>query len=195
LAFTGMEPTLHVFASLAIILGLSRLSRNHPPSLMFFVAVIAVPLLRFGGFSLAGAALIVVAIWGHWTRAIITGAVILTLVGGYAALMASLGLPLVPSSVMVKSAPAAAAVSSHYGAILGEIFDSFQASLDERQGLILAVAVIALLTGAMIAKDRPQARTKLSLPPQPVLPIFWRAVGIGFRATKSTSWPPHLWVF
>jgi hypothetical protein len=48
--------------------------------------------------------------------------------------MTSLGLPLVPSSVMVKSDPTAAAVTSHYCAILGEILDSFQASLDEPKG-------------------------------------------------------------
>jgi hypothetical protein len=159
LAFTGMEHTLHVFASLAIILGLSRLSRNHPPRLLFFVAIVAAPLLRFEGFALAGAALIAVAIWGHWTRAIITGAVILTLVGGYAALMASLGLPLVPSSVMVKSATTAAAVSSQYGIIFGELLASLQASLADRQGRILAVAIVALICGAIIARDRPQART------------------------------------
>lgn len=159
LTFTGMEHTLHVFASLAVILGLSHLSRDHAPSLLFFVAVVAVPLLRFEGFALAGAALIAVAIWGHWTRAIITGAVILTLVSGYAALMASLGLPLVPSSVMVKSPTTAAAVSSQYGVIFGELLTSLQASLADRQGRILAIAIVALIGGAIFARDRPQART------------------------------------
>jgi hypothetical protein len=159
LAVTGMEHTLHVFASLAIVLGLSRLSSDHSPSLWFSIAVIAAPLLRFEGFGLAGAALIALALWGHWTRAIITGAIILTVVRAYATLMTSLGLPLVPSSVMVKSDPTAAAVTSDYGGILSEILDSFQASLDERQGLILAIAVIALLAGAIIAKGRPQTRT------------------------------------
>jgi hypothetical protein len=159
LTFTGMEHTLHVFASLAVILGLSHLSRDHAPSLLFFVAVVAVPLLRFEGFALAGAALIAVAIWGHWTRAIITGAVILTLVSGYAALMASLGLPLVPSSVMVKSPTTAAEVSSQYGVIFGELLTSLQASLADRQGRILAIAIVALIGGAIFARDHPQART------------------------------------
>ena len=81
LAFTGMEHTLHVFASITIDLGLSRLSSDHSPSLWFSIAIIAAPLLRLEGFGLAGAALIALALWGHWMRAIITGAIILTVVG------------------------------------------------------------------------------------------------------------------
>jgi hypothetical protein len=159
LAFTGMEHTLHVFASLAIILGLSRLSRDYPPSLLFFVAVVAVPLLRFEGFTLAGAALIAVALWGHWTRAIIIGTIIVGIVTSYVLLMRSLGLLLMPSSVMVKSGPAAAMGTSHFSSIFGEILLSFRDSLKDQQGVVLTVAVVLLLLGAVRAKNRPQART------------------------------------
>jgi hypothetical protein len=159
LAFTGMEHTLHVFASLAIILGLSRLSSDHAPSLLFFVAVVAVPLLRFEGFALAGAALFAVALWGYWTRAIITGTIIVGIVTSYILLMKSLGLPLMPSSVMVKSGPAAAMATSHFSSIFGEVLLSFRDSLKDQQGVVLTVAVVLLLLGAIRAKNRPQART------------------------------------
>jgi hypothetical protein len=60
---------------------------------------------------------------------------------------------------MVKSATTAAAVSSQYGVIFGELLTSLQASLADSQGRILAVAIVALIGGAICARDRPQART------------------------------------
>lgn len=158
LAFTGMEHTLHVFASLAIVAGLTRVSRDVPPRLALLVAIVAAPLLRFEGFALSGAALLALAYWGHWSRALLTGGVIAVVVGAYVALMASLGLPLLPSSVMVKSGTAQAVASSHYGAIFFEIFLSLKESLTDRQGVVLAIGVVLMLLGAAWNKDRPQAR-------------------------------------
>lgn len=159
LSFTGMEHALHMFVSLSIIAGLLGVSRTSAPTAGLLIAVVAAPLLRFEGFALAGAALVAIALWGHWVRAIVTGGVIVAIFASYVALMQSLGLPLMPSSVMVKSGPAAAMATSHFGSVFGEVWRTFKSGLSDRQGIALAIAVVLLLVGAFYAKTRPQART------------------------------------
>jgi len=159
LAFTGMEHSRHIFVSLCIVVGLLRVSRTSPPGIALLIAIVAAPLLRFEGFALAGAALVALALMGHWTRAITTGVIIVALVAGYMALMTSLGLPLMPSSVMVKSGPAAAMATSHFTSIFGEVWQSLRESLQDRQGIVMAIAVALLLAGAVLNKSDPNART------------------------------------
>lgn len=158
LAFTGMEHTLHVFVSLAILRGLLQVSRDSGPTIWLILALIAAPLLRFEGFALSGAALLAVAFWGHWTRAITTGVVILAITGCYMTLMISLGLPVLPSSVMVKLGTTTGVLTPPDQTLIDDIFGPIRGSLADRQGRIVAAGVILLLIGAALNRSSPQAR-------------------------------------
>ncbi len=145
LGFTGMEHTLHVWASLAIIRGLIVMGRTETVPMFLLLACIAAPLLRFEGAALGGAALLAICFTGHWRAGLSTGVVLAGCLIGYVTTMLSLGLPPMPSSVMVKSGPTAALVANRFDAIGMEIFANVRASLANRQGTVLAVLIILLL--------------------------------------------------
>lgn len=151
LSMTGMEHTLHVWASLAIIRGLIVMERNQAVPIFLIIACIAAPLLRFEGAALSGAALLAICFTGHWRAGLTTGAVLAACLVSYASMMASLGLPLMPSSVMVKSGPTAAIVANRFDALAFEIVAAIRASLADRQGRILTGLIIVLLFGTLHA--------------------------------------------
>ena len=157
LGFTGMEHTLHVWASLAIIRGLILMVQTSAVPWFLLLACIAAPLLRFEGAALAGSALLAICLHGHWLRGMTASGVLVAILAAYVSLMASLGLPLMPSSVMVKSAPTAAFVANRFDAIAMEILAALQASLADRQGRILAGLVVLVLLGTL--KSGKTART------------------------------------
>lgn len=149
LGFTGMEHTLHIWASLAIIHGLIAMGRNGAAPLFLLVACVVAPLLRFEGVALSGAALIAIGLHGHWRSASATGALIVALFTTYVTVMLSLGLPPMPSSVMVKSGPTAAVVASRFDAIAFELLYGLKSSLTNRQGVILAGLIVLALLGTI----------------------------------------------
>ncbi len=101
LVLTGMEHTLHLLATAGVAIGLAR--RKPALPWFFHAGIVAGPLIRFEGLavSMAGA---LVAYW-CWRdrRAVVALAVALALVGLHMAVMVSLGLPPLPSSVLTKS--------------------------------------------------------------------------------------------
>jgi len=152
LSLTGMEHTLHVWASLAIIRGLILIARTGTVPTFLLIACIAAPLLRFEGAALSGAALLALCFTGHWRAGLSTGAILVACFAAYISLMTSLGLPLMPSSVMVKSGTAEAIVGNRLDALTKEIMASFRESLlVQRQGTILALLIVALIAGTFKA--------------------------------------------
>ncbi len=114
LAFTGMEHTLHVWASLAIVAGLARVGRVSPPSAALIIAIIAAPLLRFEGFALSGMAVLALLYFGHWRGALVATVAIFGTLGIYVFTVTQLGLPPLPSSVMMKSEVSASTVDASF---------------------------------------------------------------------------------
>ena len=146
LPLVGMEHTLHVYASLAILNGLIRLPTNGV-GVGLILGIIAAPLLRFEGFALSGAALIALVLWGYWARAILIGVVIAAILAAYVATMTNLGLPILPSSVMVKSSASAAAVGTDMGGAFSAIVTNLQEALAYRQAKVLAIGAALLMIG------------------------------------------------
>lgn len=109
-SFTGMEHTLHALLTALACLGLFRLLETGTMPGWLPLALALHPLIRFEGAAilLAGAWLLLAR--GKWLAAFTALGLAGLALAVYAALMMRLGLPIFPSSVMVKLAP----VSPHY---------------------------------------------------------------------------------
>ena len=102
LPMTGMEHSVHVWASIVTLVGLVAAARGRTPTPLHFIALVLLPLIRFEGAAFAFAAIAGFALLGQRRFAAGAALVIIMSLSGYFALMASRGLPLLPSSVLLK---------------------------------------------------------------------------------------------
>ncbi|HEX9213626.1 MAG TPA: hypothetical protein VF901_24195 [Bradyrhizobium sp.] len=102
LPMTGMEHSVHVWASIVTFVGLVAAARGRTPTSLHFIALVLLPLIRFEGAAFACAAIAGFALLGQRRFAASAALVIIISLSGYFALMASRGLPLLPSSVLLK---------------------------------------------------------------------------------------------
>jgi hypothetical protein len=103
LVFTGLEHSLHILTSVAVVYGLARTLEDDEVPHWLLPVLILNPLLRFEGAALTCLTLLALAISGHIRAAVIGFAGTAAAVGAYMLGMSSLGLPLLPSSVLVKT--------------------------------------------------------------------------------------------
>jgi hypothetical protein len=103
LVFTGLEHSLHLATSVFVVFGIARTLKTDSMPRGLAVAIFLLPLWRFEGMALAGLALTALAIAGHRRTAFVTGLLICLAIGLYMTAMTRLGLPFLPSSVLVKS--------------------------------------------------------------------------------------------
>jgi hypothetical protein len=103
LVYIGLEHSLHVLTSVVVVIELARVLEGErvPPWLVF--AIVLLPLWRFEGLALAGISILALAILTRWRAAIMAALGSGVTLGAYAAAMTALGLPVLPSSVLVKS--------------------------------------------------------------------------------------------
>jgi hypothetical protein len=104
LAFSGMEHSLHAAASLAVVLGLARLSRGTAAGVPFWMGLVLAPAFRLEGTGLGLAAS--VWLWAFLGRreAVTAAVLVLAPVVLFVAVLLSLGLQPVPNSVVAKVA-------------------------------------------------------------------------------------------
>jgi hypothetical protein len=154
--FTGLEHSLHIMAVAATIYGLALfLDKGKMPAWLPAVIVLA-PLLRYEGLALSLAAILIIALRGHWRTALGTLALVVFFVGGFSAFLVGLGLPPLPSSILTKSDVAADGVS---GAGMG-IFHSIGQNVSGMN--LIPVGSLLLVIGVAAA-----ARYLLELPAKP----------------------------
>ena len=142
LPMTGLEHSVHVWASVMTFAGLVRAARGQAPTWLNFAALVLLPLLRFEGAAFALAAIAGFALLGRRRFAISAAVVIVCCLAVYAASMVLRGLPLLPSSVLLKARIAEAAYE-HTGA-LGAIIDNLLASLMSPYGQRLVLLGLAI---------------------------------------------------
>ena len=142
LPMTGMEHSVHVWASIVTFGGLTEAARGRSPTIVHFAALILLPLIRFEGAAFAVAAIAGFALLGKRRFAVSAATVIVCLLVGYFALMAVRGLPLLPSSVLLKSRIAEAAYEGSGG--FYSILHNFSASLYNPYGFRLTLLGLAL---------------------------------------------------
>lgn len=151
LPMTGMEHSIHVFATILALTGLYRLSLE-PSSRISLASVMLGTLLcatiRFEGLALVVAMVAAIYSLGLRWHAILTGSLVLIILSTYAVLMNSLGLPIFPSSVMTKSDIAANAGDGNAFGVLSGLLTNIWNSLNSRWGMLFAIVSVILLAAA-----------------------------------------------
>ncbi len=152
LPLTGLEHMVHVLLVVLALDGLARVLDGEGPSPVFAAAIVLMPLVRFEGMALSGAIVISLVLLGRWRTGLASGAAILAALGVYFLFMHSLGLPLMPSSVMVKS-PLTAAVMDSGGprAVLAFLVAGLTNSVTSKQGEVLIGLLAALALGRILS--------------------------------------------
>ncbi len=168
LPMTGMEHALHVLATVAALAGLVRAAETGRCPGWLVAAVVALPLLRFEGLALAGAAILALGWLGQWRAAGLAAALIAAGLATYGAAMAALGLPVLPSSVMAKHDLSAGIEAGRGAAALaGRLATRAAESLMNRQGAMLGLGALAILVAlpgrAGRATPEGRARTAVGL--------------------------------
>lgn len=171
LPLTGMEHSLHVLCVVAVVLGFADLAQDGRVRGWLVAAIILMPLIRFEGLAMALAAIGVLFALGHRRAALIALAAIVIALGSWMAAMKALSLPLLPSSVMVKSGVAANAVDgSGLARIFKSVAENLVTTITDRQASLLLIALGGLIVGSVAAYRRGEARL---------------AVGVGVTCTLA----------
>jgi hypothetical protein len=136
LALTGMEHSLHTFASALTVYGLVRERRTGQVPWGLLAAIVAGPLVRYEGLALSVPALAYLVWRGHVRRAAGTGIALATLLVGFSLFLVSIGQHWLPNSVLIKSD-----VMSGLGR-LGVLLSTVRTNLGGPQGWFLATAAV-----------------------------------------------------
>jgi hypothetical protein len=115
LAITGLEHSLHVALTVAYLLGLIRFVVSGRCDWWWIACIFIQPILRFEAASMLVADALIFVAFRKYHYALAMVAIGVFLVGGYSLFLHSLGLPLLPSSVLTRSDWSNEAVVSHAG--------------------------------------------------------------------------------
>lgn len=163
LPMTGMEHSLHVLGAILVVSGLAELvEREKTASWQLVFGIVLCSLIRFEGLALSLAALVAL-VWMRKYRTALFGALMLGVTfGAWTAFMLKHGLPLLPSSVMVKSQLAAAAADGSLLSALKSTALHLYASLTNSQGVFLALSIAFLsITFGFVGKSCDKRRAVL----------------------------------
>lgn len=145
LIMTGMEHSLHVLAVMTVFLGFLKVIEEDSQAPCFLVAsIIALPLIRFEGIAMALFALLALIYLRRWLAALAVTSLLVLVLCAWLGFTQALGLPVLPSSVLLKSG-VAASMDGHAGVsqLLASVLDNLGASVSRREGaLLLAAAVV-----------------------------------------------------
>lgn len=149
LSLTGMEHSLHVLCSVLIVIGLTRLQRGTPVPAILIIGLICAPLIRFEGAALTLFGILAL-LWQGKRMAALAVVTTLGAVGAaYGMYMQSIGLSLLPSSVLSKSQVSAAMFDSDTPGAISAILSGLKQSFETQWGPIF-IAAILLATGALV---------------------------------------------
>jgi hypothetical protein len=131
LAILGIEHSLHIAMTVAYLLGLVRFVRRGRCDWWWFVCIIIQPIIRFEAAGMLVADALIFVAFRRYGYALATLAIGLVLVGGYSLFLYSLGLPLLPGSVLSRSDWSNAALISHSGffTVFSTIVENLYANL------------------------------------------------------------------
>ncbi|MGR3659708.1 MAG: hypothetical protein ACU0CA_00790 [Paracoccaceae bacterium] len=145
LPMTGMEHSLHTLASILVIVGLVELKDGKPVPKALIIGILLAPLIRFEGVALSMVAIGALFWCRRYTAAIGISVVLVLIAGFYAYVMDSLGLPVLPSSVLRKSSSSDALLDYGMLKVVGGMVSNFWLSLSSKPGTMLAIGVALIL--------------------------------------------------
>jgi len=114
--FMGMEHSLHILVTVSIMYFVNRMRlaadggrkiQNGYDDILLVLCILLSPLIRFEGLAISAFAIAMLAAMGRVRLAILSAALIALALALYFYAMNTMGLPWLPSSVLVKSAAAA----------------------------------------------------------------------------------------
>jgi len=138
--------------TLAVVLGLVVLLEEGRLPWWLLAAIVAGPLLRYEGVSVSAGALLVLAIIGRWRPALAAFLACGALVASFSAMLVALGLPALPSSVLVKSGVAAAALDE--GSAQGLLAQLTTLIFDPSLSAIVLMQVVLLVIVRFLVQPR-----------------------------------------
>lgn len=151
LVFTGMEHPLHLLASLLILAGVIRMVETaepgQPPKVpaWMLAGLVLAPLLRFEGLALSLGGIVVLLSYRRFGAAIVSLAAIVAVFAAHVSLMLRLGLPPLPSSVMVKSEASAAALDGAGTSLLTSMIDATSRVHNNEPARELVISMLLIL--------------------------------------------------
>ncbi|MCX6020057.1 MAG: hypothetical protein NTZ50_16450 [Chloroflexi bacterium] len=154
LPMTGMEHTLHILTSMLIVLGLYRSAKDDLGAPLFTAGVIVLNAhIRFEGLALSIAA-IMALLWlkKRAAAALAAGGLVIAL-GAFALTMHSFGLPVLPSSVLIKSTAASGAFDGSAQAVIRTVANNLQSSLNTKTGALFALCAV-LFAAETVSRHR-----------------------------------------
>ena len=154
LVMIGMENGLHVTATLAAVVGFHDLVRHGRVTAVFVAGVVLGGLLRFEGLAVSGALLFLGLFFGRPWAMIAIGAALAACLFAHVAWMLSHGLPVLPSSVLVKLPSADAALSADSGGLVAGLLDNWLFTMEVELPAFMIVLGLTLAAFAMLAAGR-----------------------------------------
>ena len=142
--FTGMEHSLQILLALGLIDGLIVFYLEGKISWLLVVSMVAGPWVRYENLSLTLAGSAFLAYHRKWGQALLILAASLSIVALFSAFLHNLGLPLFPSSVIVKSSSVGALTCGRLESLLRTLLANLT-NFHRPQGILLLVFAALLL--------------------------------------------------
>ncbi len=139
LAFTGMEHSLQILLVVAAVYGLMMELRHGRSPAWLWAALVLGPLVRYENLAISLAALLYLFLQGYRTQALTSAALIVLTLGSFSLFLLHLGLPPLPTSVMVKSPTLSR--EGQWTAVV----ENVHRSLRNRQGKLIIAGTLLLL--------------------------------------------------
>lgn len=156
LVMTGMEHSLHVLLVVLVVLGFLELKHvPSRPSFSLLASVVLMPFIRFEGLALSFASMFSMYRLGYPRSSLMC----LFLLGFWLCVWyvftERLGLPFLPSSVLLKSGTAALLSQEHgFNMFFASVFNNALSALDMRQGVLVALGTLGVLVMGLAISAR-----------------------------------------
>lgn len=141
LVFTGMEHSLQVLLTVAIICGLNREPLTTRLDWWTLPAIILAPLVRYECLAISLPATGYLILRGYRRSGVIAIALIMVLIAGFSWFLTSLGQSSLPNSVRAKS-------QIVYERNASSIFVNFASGIEDSRGVLLAICLLFLSSQA-----------------------------------------------
>ena len=154
LAFSGMEHTLHILATLAVVRGIQLLGNKDRVSVLLIAGMILGPMIRFEAMAISVAAALFLIFDGRARLGVLLGALSILPVVGFMYFLTTLGLDQLPNSVNAKLGVGAAPDMGRFEYFIAKIAAKMRGLAAMGFGLMLFLALVNLLRSRMMGDRR-----------------------------------------